>query len=154
LDLSQHILTLFNDKRRKFPAATTDHFFVIQRQRTIVDAFLFSANPSGVQTCAKNKGLPLLSQREPFRDTGNHPADTPAEILRLPMGRDFRLFNLNEIGLRQFAFPFQTPKIQRTRRKTAFAPKNAVFTPKIIDALPQKAKDGVAPNCQRYMPKK
>jgi len=107
-----------------------------------------------MQTCAKNKGLPLFSQREPFRDTGNHPADTPAEILRLLMGRDLRLFNLNEIGLRRFAFPFQTPKIQRTRRETAFSSKNAVFTPKIIDDLPQKVKDGVAPNFPRYMPKK
>lgn len=131
-----------------------DHFFVIQRQRSFVDTFLFSANSSGVQTCAKNKGLPLLSQREPFPTIKNHPADTPAEILRLLMGRDFAVFNLNEIGLRRFAFPFQTPKIQRTRRETAFAPKNAVFTLKIIDVLPQKVKDGVAPNYQRYMPKK
>jgi len=70
------------------------------------------------------------------------------------MGRDFAVFNLNEIGLRRFAFPLQTPKIQRTRRETDFLPKNAVFTLKIIDALPQKVKDGVAPNYQRYMPKK
>jgi len=54
------------------------------------------------------------------------------------MDRDFAVFNLNEMGLRRFAFPFQTPKIQRTRRETDFSPKN-------IDAHPQKVKDGVAP---------
>jgi len=81
-------------------------------------------------------------------------AEKSAQILRLPIDRDSAVFNLNEIGLRRFAFPLQTPKFQRTRYKTAFSSKTAVSTPKIIDAPPQKVKDGGAPNYQYYMQKR
>ena len=104
-----------------------DHFFVIQHQRTFVGAFLFSVNLVEAQTCTKNKGTILHSQREPFWNTENHPADTPAQILRLPIVRDFRLFNYNEIGSRRFAHPLQTLKNQRTRRKMTILPKNAIL---------------------------
>jgi len=63
---------------------------------------------------AKNKGLPLFSQRiEPER-FGIHPADTRGKILRLPIGRDFRLFKHSRYCCADFASHLQTLKIQRT----------------------------------------
>lgn len=107
---------------RGFESHCSDHFFVHWCQRTTADAFLFSVNPFGRQTCAKSKGLPLLSQREPFRPPGNHPADTPVEILRLLMSRDFRLFKYNGTRIAPIR---KTPSNAENSART---PRNGIFT--------------------------